>query len=108
MAKGWEHFSTVNDIKVESDEAKKAREKRMARIMRTTLTLSEDELKKASEERYAVKTAQEDSLVEAYNAKKLKSKRLIKQARFIKKMREEAEKKAAKNTEEKTTVEVAN
>ena len=95
MAKGWEHFSTVNDAKVETEESKRARVKRMERIMRTTPTLSEEDLKKASNERYAIKVAQEDSLVAAYNEKRLKSKKLIKQARYIKKMREEAEKKLA-------------
>ena len=95
MAKGWEHFSTVNDARVETKESKKARAKRTERIMRTTPTLSEEDLKKASNERYAIKVAQEDSLVVAYDEKRLKSKKLIKQARYIKKMREEAEKKLA-------------
>ena len=111
MAKGWEHFSTVNDATVESDEAKKVRLKQAERIMRTTPILSEEEMKKASNERYAAKIAQEDNLIAAYNDKKLKSKRLIKQARYIKKTREEAEKKAAeteaKNAEVKESIEVA-
>ena len=106
MAKGWEHFSTVNDAKVENVETKRTRQKQTAKIMRTTPTLSEEELKKASNERYAIKVAKEDSLVAAYDEKKLKSKRLIRQARYIKKTREEAEKKAAE-AKAKEAVEVA-
>ena len=94
MAKGWEHFSTVNDATVESNEAKKARLKRVDRIMRTTPILSEEELKKASNERYAIKMAREEDLVVAYGEKKLKSKRLIREARAIIKRREEEAKKA--------------
>ena len=101
MAKGWEHFSTVNDKKEESAEQKRARNKIADRIVRTTKTYSEEELKKMSDERYAAKIATEDRLVELYGEKKLKSKRLIREARIIIKRREEEAKKAETKQAEK-------
>lgn len=88
MAKGWEHFSTVNDTPVKSDEAKKATRKTAERIMRRVEILSEDEMKKASDKRYAEKVAREESLLAAYEEKKLKSKKLIRETRAIKARRE--------------------
>lgn len=106
MAKGWEHFSTVNDVKEESAEQKQARARVASRIMRTTKTYTEEELKKNSDKLYAEKIATEDRLVELYGEKKLKSKRLIREARIIIKRREEEAKKAeAKKAEEASKTE---
>lgn len=105
MTKGWEHFSTVNDVKVEDEKSKQTRAKTATRMIRTVVTLSEDEMKKVSNELYEARTAEEDNLIAAYDLKKLKSKRLIKQARNLKKLREEAAKKAAE-AQAKETVEV--
>lgn len=110
MTKGWEHFSTVNDVKVEDKRSKQTRAKAATRMIRTVVTLSEDEMKKASNELYEARTIEEDNLIAAYDSKKLKSKRLIKQARNLKKLREEAAKKAAeaqeKGVKTKETIEV--
>lgn len=88
MAKGWEHFSTVNDAPAKSDEAKKITRKTAEHIMRKTKVLSEEQMKKASDERYAAKIAREESLLAAYEEKKLKSKKLIRETRAIKARRE--------------------
>ena len=100
MAKGWEHFSTVNDTPVKSDETKKAIRKTAERIMRKTEILSEEQMKKASDERYAAKIAREESLLAAYEEKKLKSKKLIRETRAIKARRE----KEAAEAKKKDTV----
>lgn len=104
MAKGWEHFSTVNDAKVEDVKRKKARSKMTERMIKTVPTLSEEELKKASDERYNEMVAADDFLVAGYNEKRLKSKTLIKQARYVIKKRAEAEKKT-KEAEKKIETE---
>jgi len=105
MAKGWEHFSTVNDATVEDVKTKKARSKMTERMIKTVPTLSEEELKKASDERYNEMVAADDFLVAGYNDKRLKSKKLIRQARYVIKKRAEAEKKT-KEAKEKAEAEV--
>ena len=104
MAKGWEHFSTVNDTPVKSEQAKKTTMKTAERIMRKTKTLSEEELKKASDKRYAEKIAREEELLAAYEEKKLKSKKLIRETRQIKARRDKEAAEAKKTEETKTPV----
>ena len=106
MAKGWTHFSTVNDVVGESAEQKKIRMRTTNRYLRTVKTYNEDELKKASENRYAEKVAREDNLIAMYEEKRLKSKDLIREARMIKKRREDEAKKAeSKKAEEASKTE---
>lgn len=96
MAKGWITLETVNSKKLGAGSDPK-RFQKMENLIRNTKSLTPFEMKKESEELYAKKKAEEDSLVAAYQDKRLKSEKAIKEAQRIIK----ASEKAAEKTSQK-------
>ena len=103
MPKGWVKVETVNNISNEETNVQRnRREKNFSQLIRNTKIRSAVQLNKESDELYAQKVAEEDSLLAAFENKRLKSKKLIKQALRIKKERASAAEKASKTTEQKS------
>lgn len=103
MPKGWVKVETVNNItNNETNAEKNRREKNFSQLIRNTKVKTGIQLNKESDELYAQKIAEEDSLLAAFEDKRLKSKKLIKQALRLKKERASAAEKASKTTEQKS------